>query len=69
MDPDPRDGVAGSLELRCKLDHAIGFPYYKIEGLAAILGERGDGLLLFGVREQGRTHDDFAYVCRLVGAH
>ncbi|PRY67769.1 hypothetical protein [Halomonas ventosae] len=69
VDPDPRDGVEGSLELRSKLDHAIGFPYYKIEGLAAIPGERGDGLLLFGVREQGRAHDDFAYVSRVVGAH
>ncbi|MBB3332263.1 hypothetical protein BDK63_003157 [Halomonas campaniensis] len=69
VDPDPRDGVAGSLELRRKLDHAIGFPYYKIEGLAAIPGERGDGLLVFGIREQGQSHDDFAYVSRLVGAH
>lgn len=69
VDPDPRDGVEGSLELRNKLDGAIGFAYYKIEGLAAIPGERGDGLLLFGVREQGRDHDDFAYVSRLVGAH
>ncbi|KAA0010763.1 hypothetical protein F0A17_16235 [Billgrantia pellis] len=69
VDPDPRDGVEGSLELRNKLDGAIGFPYYKIEGLAAIPGERGDGLLLFGLREQGNTHDDFAYVSRLVGAH
>ena len=47
VDPDPRDGVEGSLELRGKLNGAIGFPYYKIEGLAAIPGERGDGLLLF----------------------
>ncbi|MBW6393004.1 MAG: hypothetical protein LPK08_16600 [Halomonas sp.] len=69
VDPDPRDGVEGSLELRNKLDAAIGFPYYKIEGLAAIPGERGDGLLLFGLREQGRAHDDFTYVSRLVGAH
>ncbi|NIC05316.1 hypothetical protein [Billgrantia bachuensis] len=69
VDPDPRDGVEGSLELRNKLDAAIGFPYYKIEGLAAIPGERGDGLLLFGLREQGKTHDDFSYVSRLVGAH
>ncbi|QOR40609.1 hypothetical protein HNO52_20320 [Billgrantia diversa] len=69
VDPDPRDGVEGSLELRNKLDGAIGFPYYKIEGLAAIPGERGDGLLLFGLREQGNTHDDFSYVSRLVGAH
>lgn len=69
VDPDPRDGVEGSLELRAKLDGAIGTPYYKIEGLAAIPGERGEGLLLFGVREQGNTFDDFDYVCRVVGAH
>ena len=69
VDPDPRDGVEGSLELRTKLNQAIGFPYYKIEGLAAIPGERGDGLLLFGIREQGQAHDDFTYVSRIVGAH
>ena len=69
VDPDPRDGVDGSLELRAKLDAAIGFDYYKIEGLAAMPGERGDGLLLFGVREQGKDHEDFEYVSRLVGAH
>ena len=32
-------------------------------------GEQGDGLLLFGVREQGQRHDDFPYVSRVVGAH
>ncbi|UYG09721.1 hypothetical protein [Halomonas sp. M4R1S46] len=69
VDPDPRDGVEGSLELRRKLDAAIGFPYYKIEGLAAVPGDHGDGLLLFGVREQGNAHDDFHYVSRVVGAH
>lgn len=69
VDPDPRDGVEGSLELRRKLDAAIGFPYYKIEGLAAVPGEHGDGLLLFGVREQGKAHDDFHYVSRIIGAH
>ncbi|SDL42574.1 hypothetical protein SAMN05661010_01676 [Modicisalibacter muralis] len=69
VDPDPRDGIEGSLELRNKLDGAIGTSYYKIEGLASIPGERGDGLLLFGVREQGNAHDDFDYVCRVVGAH
>ncbi|RKR07391.1 hypothetical protein C7446_0203 [Kushneria sinocarnis] len=69
VDPDPRDGVPGSLELRRRLDEAIGLPYYKIEGLAAIPAERDDGLLLFGVREQGRAHDDFDYVSRVVGAH
>ncbi|MFD2435380.1 hypothetical protein [Modicisalibacter luteus] len=55
--------------MRAKLDAAIGTPYYKIEGLAAIPGEHGDGLLMFGVREQGNAHDDFDYVCRMVGAH
>ena len=69
VDPDPRDGVEGSLELRTKLDEAVGYPYYKVEGLAAVPGERGDGLLLFGIREQGQAHDDFTYVSRIVGAH
>lgn len=69
VDPDPRDGVEGSLELRERLTAAIGAPYYKIEGLATIPGEKGDGLLLFGVREQGQHYDDFTYVCRVVGAH
>ena len=69
VDPDPRDGVEGSLELRRKLNQAIGFSYYKIEGLAAVPSEQGDGLLLFGVREQGQRHDDFSYVSRVVGAH
>ena len=70
VDPDPRDGVVGSLELRNKLSAAIGFPYYKIEGLAAIpTDDKGDGLLLFGVREQGESHENFDYVSRVVGAH
>ncbi|WP_456268007.1 hypothetical protein M1D97_12245 [Kushneria sp. AK178] len=69
VDPDPRDGVPGSLELRQRLTAAIGMPYYKIEGLAAVPSDEGDGLLLFGVREQGHHYDDFSYVCRVVGAH
>lgn len=48
---------------------ASGSSWHKIEGLATIRGERGDGLLLFGIREQGQAHDDFAYVSRVVGAH
>ncbi|WP_110670490.1 hypothetical protein [Salinicola halophilus] len=73
VDPDPRDGIEGSLELRRKLDAAIDLPYYKIEGLAAVPATdstlESDGLLLFGVREQGKAFDDFDYVCRVVGAH
>ncbi|WP_404983895.1 hypothetical protein [Cobetia marina] len=68
VDPDPRDGVEGSLEFRQKLETAIGQPYYKIEGLAVVPSDRGDGLILFGVREQGNSHDDFAYVRRVIGA-
>nr|WP_300311438.1 hypothetical protein [Halomonas sp.] len=69
VDPDPRDGVEGSLELRRKMTGAVGDPYYKIEGLAAIPSDKGDGLLLFGIREQGKAHDDFAYQRRVIGAH
>ncbi|MGQ7247237.1 hypothetical protein ACUN9Y_07865 [Halomonas sp. V046] len=69
VDPDPRDGVEGSLEFRRKMDAAVGKPYYKIEGLAAVPSSKGDGLLLFGIREQGQAHDDFEYVRRVIGAH
>ncbi|HEX5678149.1 MAG TPA: hypothetical protein VFX91_09265 [Alcanivorax sp.] len=69
VDPDPRDGVLGSLELRDKLSEAIGTPYFKIEGLAAVPGRGDDDLLLFGVREMGQAHDDFDYVSLVVGAH
>ncbi|MCM2973422.1 hypothetical protein [Larsenimonas suaedae] len=68
VDPDPRNDIYGSLELRQKLTDAIGTPYYKIEGLATVPGDQGDGMLLFGVREQGTHFDDFEYVARIVGA-
>ncbi|WP_106476118.1 hypothetical protein [Phytohalomonas tamaricis] len=59
----------GSIGLRARLNAVLGTPYYKIEGLAAIPAEQGDGLLLFGVREAGQTYADFNYVCDVVGAH
>ncbi|MBM3271315.1 MAG: hypothetical protein FJZ01_27080 [Candidatus Sericytochromatia bacterium] len=58
-----RGGYASSVAIRERLVAALGgAAYFKIEGLAAIPGDR----LLFGVREQGRRHDDFGYQFRLV---
>lgn len=63
------DGVLSSVGLRDDLEAALGAPYYKIEGLAAIHDpDGGDPLLLFGIRELGQAHDDFEYVCRVVSA-
>lgn len=57
------------MDLRTDLGDALGAPYYKIEGLAAIPGRAdADDQLLFGVREVGRNHEDFDYVCRVVSA-
>jgi len=61
------DGVHSSVALRRDLGTALGAPYYKIEGLAAIAGrEGGDDRLLFGVREVGADHENFDYVCPVV---
>lgn len=63
-----QDGVRSSVDLRADLGAALGAPYYKIEGLAAIPGPgENDDLLLFGVREVGDDHQNFDYVCRVVG--
>ena len=61
-------GVRSSVDLRAGLGAALGAPYYKIEGLAAIPGcEGGDDRLLFGIREVGADHQNFDYVARVVG--
>ena len=44
--------------------HPGGPAYFKIEALAAIPGSR----LLFGVREVGRTHKDFAFAVKILAA-
>jgi len=66
---DENDGIRSSVGLREDLSAALGAAYFKVEGLASIPGESGaDPLLLFGIREVGRAHDDFDYVCEVVGA-
>lgn len=62
------DGVRSSVGLRTDLGNALDAAYYKVEGLAAVAGRAGgDDRLLFGVREVGNNHEDFDYVCRVVG--
>ncbi|WP_123630712.1 hypothetical protein [Salinisphaera orenii] len=63
------DGVRSSVGLRTELEQALGAPYFKIEGLAAIPGRDGEpSRLLFGIREVGVDHANFEYACRVVAA-
>ncbi|GAB3682442.1 hypothetical protein [Salinisphaera aquimarina] len=63
------EGVRSSVGLRDDLEAALGAPYYKVEGLAAIPGRDGaDARLLFGIRELGQDHEHFDYVSRVVAA-
>lgn len=39
-------------------------PYYKIEGLAIIPGNK----ILFGIREMGKTYEDFTYQIKIISA-
>jgi hypothetical protein len=59
-----RDGTTSSLPLRRALEDHLGVPYFKIEGLMALPGNR----LVFGVREAGRSFSDFAYRIQFVEA-
>lgn len=61
---DTREGAMSSLPLRRALENHLGVPYFKIEGLMALPGNR----LIFGVREAGRNYSDFAYRVQLVEA-
>jgi len=63
------DGVRSSVGLRRDLEQALGAPYFKVEGLAAIpSADGGDDRLLFGIREAGADHENFEYVSRVVAA-
>ncbi len=57
-----RDGATSSLPVRRALEDHLGVPYFKIEGLMALPGNR----LVFGVREAGRSFSDFSYRIQLV---
>jgi hypothetical protein len=66
-----RDGVTSSRALRRRFTAALaddtfpdGPPYFKIEGLAGL----PDGRVLFGVREIGRTYQDFDHTMIILAA-
>ncbi len=61
---ETRDGTLSSLPLRRTLESHLGAPYFKVEGLMALPGNR----LVFGVREAGRAYSDFRYRILLVEA-
>ena len=63
------DGVTSSVGLRDQISRALatpvladGAPYFKVEGIAAIPGDR----LLFGIREVGVKYDDFGYAVKII---
>lgn len=69
VSPSPMNGAATSVSLRKKFSRALktlefpdGVPYFKIEALSAIPGNR----LLFGIREMGKSHEEFDYVVKIV---
>jgi len=64
-----RDGIVSSVSLREKISDALkipqfpeGVPYFRIEGLAAIPGNR----LLFGISELGDSYKIFDYAIKIV---
>lgn len=70
--PSSNGGVISSISLRQRFAEAMrspafpkGPPYFKIEGLAALPGNR----LIFGVREIGADYEHFEYSVALVEAH
>ncbi|MFC1746333.1 hypothetical protein ACFL35_20240 [Candidatus Riflebacteria bacterium] len=63
------DGFTSSVSLREKFSKALktetfpdGVPYFKIEGLTVIPGNR----LLFGIREMGKTYKNFNYAIKII---
>ena len=67
--PSTNGGVVSSISLRKQFSESLrsatfpnGPPYFKIEGLAALPGNR----LVFGVREIGADYEHFDYVVALI---
>ncbi len=56
------DDYTSSVDIKTKLTDLFGVSYFKIEGLAAI----PNNVLLFGVREMGKSYKDFDYVIHIV---
>ncbi len=69
VSPSTTDGVTSSVSLREKISGVLktarfpeGVPYFKIEGLAAVPGNK----LLFGIRELGESYNIFDYAVKIV---
>ncbi len=67
--PTTTNGVTSSVSLREKISLALkseqfpnGVPYFKVEGLAAIPGNK----LLFGIRELGANYKEFEYAAKII---
>lgn len=56
--------LRASIEAAFKADNLEVPAYYKIEGLAIIPGNK----ILFGVRETGKTYEDFEYQIKIIAA-
>jgi hypothetical protein len=65
VQPSTRNGVTSSVEIRHRIERQLGVPYFKIEGLAILPGNR----LVFGVRESGESYKKFNYRIALLGTH
>jgi hypothetical protein len=60
-----RQGITSSLEIRRQIEAHLGLPYFKVEGLVALPGQR----LIFGLRETGSSHSHFNYRFLLLQCH
>jgi hypothetical protein len=67
--PSTQAGVISSVSLRKEFARALnGAPYFKIEGLTTLPGGEGPDELLFGIREVGKSHEDFEYAMKVISA-
>jgi hypothetical protein len=69
VSPTTSDGITSSVSLREKISVVLkseqfpkGVPYFKVEGLAAIPGNK----LLFGIRELGANYEEFEYAAKII---
>jgi hypothetical protein len=69
VEPTDHEGIISSVGLRARISGALvseefpeEVPYFKVESLAAIPGNR----LLFGIRELGVRYDQFVYTFKII---